>query len=126
MTKRSIVTDKAPAAIGPYSQGLRTCEYIFTSGQLPFDPETGEISGSDIKEQTARVLENIKAVLEAADTTMADVVKVNVYLSDLSDFKEFNEVYAQYFPEPYPVRTTIGCQLLKALIEVDAIAYLGD
>ena len=90
------------------------------------DPATGQIVGETVEEQTARVLENIKAILEAGGATMADVVKVTAHLSDLALFERYNKVYSTYFPDPKPTRTTVGSQLLGILVEIDAIAYLGD
>jgi 2-iminobutanoate/2-iminopropanoate deaminase len=112
--------------VGAYSQGLRAGDFIFVSGQGPLDPQTGQIVGTTIEEQTTRVLENIKAILEAGGASMADVVKVSAHLSDLSLFQRYNTVYASYFPDPKPTRTTVGSQLPGILVEIDAIAYVGD
>jgi 2-iminobutanoate/2-iminopropanoate deaminase len=100
-------------------------DFIFVSGQGPADPETRQVTAEKIQEQTARTLENIKAILEAGGDSMADVVKCTVHLSDMSLFSEFNQVYAQYFPDPKPVRTTVGSQLLNILVEIDVVAYVG-
>jgi 2-iminobutanoate/2-iminopropanoate deaminase len=105
---------------------LRAGDFIFVSGQGPLDPVTGQIVGETIEEQTARVLENIKAILAAGGATMADVVKVSAHLSDLTLFSRYNKVYATYFPDPKPTRTTVGSQLLGILVEIDAIAYVGE
>ncbi|MGZ9234255.1 MAG: RidA family protein, partial [Anaerolineales bacterium] len=102
MPKQQIRTTSGASPIGAYSQGLRVGDFVFVSGQGPLDPATGEIVGSSIEEQTARVLENIKAILEAGGATMADVVKVSAHLSDLSLFDRYNKVYATYFPDPKP------------------------
>jgi len=110
----------------PYSPGLRVGDFVFISGQVPRDPKTGKIVGETIEEQTAQVLENIKAVLETGGGTMADVVKVSAHLTDLSNFERFNRVYVTYFPDPKPTRTTVGSQLLGFLVEMDAIAYVGE
>ena len=127
MAKQLIQTDKAPIPKFPYSQGLRVGDFIFTAGQGPVDPATGKIVGDTIEEQTRQTLENIKAILEAAGATMDDVVKVTVHLADLNDFQRFNQVYATYFTDPRPVRTTVGSQLLmNILVEIDAVAYVGD
>jgi 2-iminobutanoate/2-iminopropanoate deaminase len=126
MAKRPIKTDQAPPPGGAYSQGLIAGDFLFTAGQVPADPETRELIGGTIEEQTARVLENIKAILEAAGATMADVVKTTVHLSDIGLFPGFNAVYEQYFPDPKPARTTVGSQLSGFLVEIDAVAYLGD
>lgn len=126
MPKQQITTRSGASPVGAYSQGLRAGDFIFVSGQGPLDPATGQIVGDTVEEQTARVLENIKAILEAGGARMADVVKVTAHLSDLSLFERYNKVYATYFPDPKPTRTTVGSQLLGILVEIDAIAYVGD
>ena len=126
MPKQQIRTTSGASPIGAYSQGLRAGDFIFVSGQGPLDPVTGQIVGETVEEQTARVLENIKAILEAGGATMADVVKVSAHLSDLALFERYNKVYATYFPDPKPTRTTVGSQLLGILVEIDAIAYVGE
>lgn len=126
MPKQQVTTKSGASPIGAYSQGLRAGDFLFVSGQGPLDPVTGQIVGDSVEEQTARVLENIKAILEAGGATMADVVKVTAHLSDLSLFERYNKVYATYFPNPKPTRTTVGSQLLGILVEIDAIAYVGD
>ena len=126
MPKQQITTTFGASPMGAYSQGLRAGDFIFVSGQGPLDPATGKIVGGTIEEQTARTLENIKAILEAGGATMADVVKVTAHLTDLSNFAAYNKVYATYFPDPKPVRTTVGSQLLGMLVEIDAIAYVGE
>jgi 2-iminobutanoate/2-iminopropanoate deaminase len=126
MPKQQISTKSGASPIGAYSQGLRAGDFLFVSGQGPLDPITGQIVGDTVEEQTARVLENIKAILEAGGAAMADVVKVTAHLSDLSLFERYNKVYATYFPDPKPTRTTVGSQLLGILVEIDAIAYVGD
>ena len=126
MSKKQITTHSGASPVGAYSQGLRVGDFIFVSGQGPLDPETGQIVGTTVEEQTARVLENIKAILAAGGATMADVVKVSAHLSDLSLFERYNKVYAAYFPDPKPARTTVGSQLLGILVEIDAIAYVGE
>ena len=125
MEKQRISTVTGAQPVGAYSQGLRAGDFVFVSGQGPLDPETGKVVGATIEEQTARVLENIKAILEAGDATMADVVKVSAHLSDMSLFERYNRVYASYFPDPKPTRTTVGSQLPGILVEIDAIAYLS-
>jgi len=127
MPKQQITTKSGAAPVGPYSQGLRVGDFIFVSGQGPLDPDTGKIVGETIEEQTARVLENIKAILAAGGATMADVVKANAYLNDMTLFDRYNKVYVTYFPDPKPARTTVGTQLpLKGiLVEIDVIAYVG-
>ncbi|HEY81778.1 MAG TPA: RidA family protein [Dehalococcoidia bacterium] len=126
--KEVIKTDKAPAAIAPYSQGFRAGDFIFVAGQGPLDPATGTIKGDTIEEQTRQTLENIKAILEANGASMKDVVKVTVILTDLSNFKAMNEVYKTFFPEPFPARICYGAALVlpKMLVEIDAIAYVGN
>jgi 2-iminobutanoate/2-iminopropanoate deaminase len=124
MPKQQISTSSSAAPAGAYSQGLRVGDFVFVSGQGPRDPVTGEM-GATIEEQTARTLENVKAILEAGGASMADVVKVSAHLSDLALFEAYNRVYATYFPDPKPVRTTVGSQLNGILVEIDAIAYVG-
>lgn len=126
MPKQQITTTTGASPMGAYSQGLRAGDFIFVSGQGPIDPGTGKIVGETIEEQTARTLDNLKAILEAGGATMADVVKVTAHLTDLSNFAAYNKVYATYFPDPKPVRTTVGSQLLGMLVEIDAIAYVGE
>jgi len=125
MSKQQITTQSGASPIGAYSQGIRAGDFIFISGQGPLDPATGKIVGETIEEQTTRVLENIKAILEAGGATLSDVVKVSAHLSDLAMFERYNKVYASYFPNPKPARTTVGSQLLGILVEIDAIAYVG-
>lgn len=125
MSRQQITTRSGASPIGAYSQGLRVGDFIFVSGQGPLDPATGKIVGETIEEQTARVLENIKAILQAGGAGLADVVKVSAHLSDLGMFERYNKVYATYFPDPKPTRTTVGSQLLGILVEIDAIAYVG-
>ena len=126
MPKQQIRTTSGASPIGAYSQGLRVGDFIFVSGQGPLNPATGKIVGETIEEQTARVLENIKAILTAGGAAMGDVVKVSAHLSDLGLFDRYNKVYATYFPDPKPTRTTVGSQLLGILVEIDAIAYVGE
>ena len=116
-------TDKAPAPKGPYSQGRRGGGLVFVAGQGPFDA-TGKLVGTTIVEQTRATLENVKSIVEAAGAKLSDVVKVNVYLTDLTHFAAMNEVYASFFNEPYPARTTVEVGLLGFLVEIDAVAAL--
>lgn len=122
--KKIISTPHAPAAIGPYSQAIDTGGLIFISGQIPIVPETGKLLEGGIREQTTRVMENIKAILEAAGLTFAHVVKCTCYLADIVDFKEMNEVYGSYFAVAPPARAAIqvGKLPLGAKVEVDTIA----
>ncbi|UCF73222.1 MAG: RidA family protein [Deltaproteobacteria bacterium] len=126
--KEIIKTDKAPAAIGPYSQGYRAGDFIFVSGQGPLDPQTGKVQGDTIGEQTRQTLENIKAILQGSGASMREVVKVTVILTDLANFKRMNEVYRTFFTEPFPARITYGggLALPGMLVEIDAVAYVGE
>lgn len=126
MPKQQISTKKGASPMGAYSQGLKAGDFVFVSGQGPLDPDTGKVVGETIEEQTTRTLENVKAILEAAGASMADVVKVSAHLSDLSLFDRYNKIYSAYFPDPKPTRTTVGSQLLGIMVEIDAIAYIGD
>lgn len=126
MPRQQITTQSGSSQSGPYSPGLRAGDFIFVSGQVPRDPATGQIVGETIEEQTKQVLENIKTILEAGGASLADVVKISAHLTDLSLFDRYNKVYVTYFPDPKPTRTTVGSQLLGFLVEIDAIAYVGD
>lgn len=126
MGKQEIRTDGAAAPGGAYSQGIRAGDFVYVSGQGPIDPVSGEVVGATIEEQTERTLENVKAILEAAGASMADAVKATVHLSDLALFDRYDEVYLRYFPDPKPVRTTVGSQLLGIMVEIDVVAYVGD
>jgi len=124
---RDIVkTDAAPQAIGPYSQAIKANGFVFVSGQTALDPRTGQMVGQDIKTQTRRVLDNIKAVLHAAGTSLDHVVQCSVFLKDMNDFGPMNEEYGSYFRELPPARTTVQAAKLPrdALVEIDAIAFL--
>jgi 2-iminobutanoate/2-iminopropanoate deaminase len=126
--RRTISTDKAPAAIGPYAQANRIGDLLYTSGQIPLDPATGEMTGAGIEEQTERVLDNLKAVVEAGGGSMADVIKTTVFLQDMGDFAKVNEVYARYFTgETLPSRSAVAVAALPkgALVEIEAIALIG-
>ncbi len=124
--KVCIRTEKAPPAIGPYSQGIKTGQLVFTSGQLPMDPKTGTIVNGEIEEQTRRALENMKAVLESAGASMENVVKVTVFLTDMGDFSEMNKVYSSYFSKDPPARSCVQVAKLPkdVRIEVESIAIL--
>jgi 2-iminobutanoate/2-iminopropanoate deaminase len=126
-TKLAIATPHAPAAIGPYSQAIRTGDTVFTSGQIPIDPATGNLVSGDITPQTTRVLDNLKAVLAASNLTLADVIKTTVFLKDMADFAAMNAVYATYFaPQGViaPARSTVQVAALPkdALLEIECIA----
>lgn len=122
-----IVTQEAPAAIGPYSQAVRAGGFLFCSGQIPLDPATGKLVEGGIEEQARRVLRNLEAVLRAAGAGRKDVVKTTVYLADLGDFPKVNAVYAEFFPDAPPARATVQAARLPggALVEIDAIAVAG-
>ena len=119
-----ISTKKAPAAIGPYSQAIKVGNLVYTSGQIPIDPKTGSIVEGGIKEQTRQSLTNVKAILEEAGLTMANVVKTTVFMADMNDFAEMNAVYAEFFSEPYPARSAVAVKTLPkgALIEIEVVA----
>jgi 2-iminobutanoate/2-iminopropanoate deaminase len=128
MTDRKRVhTDGAPAAIGPYSQAIVSGGFVFTAGQIGLEPETGEMVEGGVEAQAVRVLENLKAVLEAAGVGTKDVVKTTMYLADFGDFATVNEIYARYFEQPHPARSAVQAAALPkgALIEIDAIARLA-
>ncbi len=122
--RQAIATPNAPAAIGPYSQGIRAGGFLFLSGQVAFDPVSGQLVAGDIRAQTERVLKNLEAVLAAAGSSMAAVVKTTVYLADMNDFAAMNEVYARFFPAPPPARSTVQAARLPrdARVEIDVIA----
>lgn len=123
MPAQTIKTPHAPAAIGPYSQGKRAGTLVFTAGQLAFDPATGKLIAGGIREQTEQVLKNIASILQAAGTDLSRVVKTTVFLANLADFPAMNEVYAQFFKDEPPARSTVQAALLRdALIEIEAIA----
>ena len=120
----AISTTSAPAAIGPYSQAIKVGELVFVSGQLPIDPATGAFAEGGIKELTRQSLTNMKAILEEAGTSMANVVKTTVFLADMNDFAAMNEVYAEFFAAPFPARSAVAVKTLPkgALVEIECIA----
>ncbi|HPD90145.1 MAG: RidA family protein [Clostridia bacterium] len=123
--KKTIETNQAPKAIGPYSQGISANGFVFTSGQLALDPATGEFVGEEIKEQTRQSLNNVKAILEAAGLTMDQVVKTTVFLKDMNDFAEMNQIYSEFFTEGnYPSRSAVQVARLPkdGLVEIEVIA----
>jgi 2-iminobutanoate/2-iminopropanoate deaminase len=126
--EREIVhSEKAPAAIGPYSQAVRSGELLFCSGQIPLDPDTGELVGMTVGEQARRCLQSLAAVCEAAGASLGDAVRLTVYMTDLSRFAELGEVYASFFDDQPPARVTVGVAALPkgALVEIDAIVALA-
>lgn len=128
MTKQIISTDRAPAAIGTYSQAVRAGNTVYLSGQIPLDPATMTLVDGDIDVQIRRVFDNLAAVAEAAGSSFRDVVKLNVFLTDLGHFARVNEIMAEYFEQPYPARAAIGVAALPrgAGVEMDAVLVLGD
>ena len=123
MSRQAIATDHAPAAIGPYSQAVRSGSTVFLSGQIPLDPGTGQLVDGDIAAQARRVFDNLQAVCQAAGGSLDDVMRIGIYLTDLGDFAAVNTVMAEYFSAPYPARSTIEVAGLPrgAQVEVDAI-----
>ncbi len=121
---KAISTNNAPAAIGPYSQAIEVNGFVFASGQLPIDPETGKFPEGGIKEQTTQSIKNAQKILEAAGTDLKHVVKTTVYLANMSDFAAMNEVYSQFFTEPFPARSAVAVKDLPkgALVEVEVLA----
>jgi 2-iminobutanoate/2-iminopropanoate deaminase len=121
---KAIHTDNAPAAIGPYSQAIEANGFIFASGQIPIDPKTGNLVEKDIRKQTIQAITNAENILKAAGADLSKVVKTTVYLADMNDFTAMNEIYAQYFSEPYPARSAVAVKDLPkgALVEVEVLA----
>ena len=124
--QKALHTDTAPAAIGPYSQGIQAGQTIYVSGQIPIDPATGEFAGEDIETQTRQSLTNIKNILAAAGTDMSAVVKTTVLLADINDFAAMNGVYAQFFKEPFPARACFAVAALPkgAKVEIEVVAVI--
>jgi len=124
--KSAVRSPQAPRPVGPYSQAIRAGRFLFISGQLPIDPNTGQLVGGSVAEQTRRCMENIKAILAAAGASLKHIVKTTIYLADLKDFPAVNQAYANYFDLDPPARTTIQAAAVPkgAAIEMDAIAYL--
>jgi 2-iminobutanoate/2-iminopropanoate deaminase len=128
MPKKVIQTDKAGPPLGAYSQGWRAGDFIFVTGCGPIDPQTAKVSGETVEEQTELAINNIEAILEAGGATLADCVKATVHLLDETEFPRFNAVYARRFPEPRPVRTTVGSGLRQVpgiRVEINVTAYVG-
>jgi len=128
MSKDIISTDQAPAAVGPYSQGVRLGHFVFTAGQLGLVPETGRFAGPDIQSQTRRALTNVEGVLEAAGSCLKHVVKVTVFLQDMEEFSQMNEVYAEFFSEDPPARSAVEVAALPlgGRVEIEAVAEACD
>lgn len=124
---KPIVTSAAPAAIGPYSQAIEVNGFVYASGQLPIDPATGAFPEGGVQEQARQSLLNVKAILEEAGLTLANVVKTTVYLADMGDFAAMNEIYSQFFSQPFPARSAVAVKALPkgALVEVEVIAARG-
>ncbi len=124
---KQISTQNAPAAIGPYSQAIEVNGFVYASGQLPIDPATGAFPDGGVKEQTRQSLLNVKAILEEAGLALSNVVKTTVYLADMGDFAAMNEVYSQFFAQPFPARSAIAVKALPkgALVEVEVVAARG-
>ena len=127
MTREIIHTDRAPKAIGPYSQAVRVGDTVYLSGQIPLDPKTMELVTGDIEKEIRQVFENLKAVAEAAGGSLAKAVKVNVFLTDLANFTKVNDIMAQYCSQPYPARAAVGVAQLPrgARVEIECVLYLG-
>lgn len=127
MPLKQIQTDKAPAAIGPYSQGIVAGGFLYTAGQIAIDPATGQVVPGDVVAQAERVLANLQAILETAGTSWGAVVKTTVYLHDMADFPKVNEIYAKALGDARPARSTVQVSALPrgVLVEIDAVAYLG-
>ncbi|MDQ3549678.1 MAG: RidA family protein [Chloroflexota bacterium] len=127
MATTIVATDKAPGAIGPYSQAVKVGNLVFTAGQIPLDPATGKLVEGDISAQTERVMQNLQAILEASGSSLSRVVKTTCFLANLDDFATFNEVYARYFSENRPARSTVQAARLPAgaNVEVECVAECG-
>lgn len=128
MNKETVATENAPGAIGPYSQAVKAGGMVYCSGQIPIDPATGNFVSDVVGEQTEQVLKNLSEVLKAAGTTLDDVVKTTVFLADMNDFAEMNEVYARFFSENKPARATVQAARLPrdARVEIECIAVAGQ
>ena len=128
MTKEIIFTDKAPKAIGPYSQAVKSNGFLFVSGQIPLNPETGDLMNTSIEDQAEQVIQNLKNVCEAAKTSLSDIVKLTIYITDMNDFSIVNEAMAKHFSEPYPARATVEVSALPlgVNVEMDAIVLTND
>ena len=127
MTRDIVHTDKAPKAIGPYSQAIATDTMVYTAGQVGIDPTTGELISSNLEEQTRQVLKNVRSVLEAAGSSLSNVLKTTVFLQDMNDFAKMNAIYAEFFGENPPARSTVAVAGLPkgALVEIEAVALIS-
>jgi 2-iminobutanoate/2-iminopropanoate deaminase len=125
--RKAVYTDRAPKAVGPYSQGIWVGDFVFTSGQVGLDPATGKMVAGGTTAQARQIMENLRAILEAANSDFSKVVKVTVYLSDINDFAEFNEVYSEHFPSDPPARSAfqVAALPLGALVEIEMVALAG-
>jgi 2-iminobutanoate/2-iminopropanoate deaminase len=122
--KKVIMAKNAPVPVGPYSQALKVDKFLFVSGQVAIDPKEGRIVATSIKEQTTRIMDNIKEILQAAGYSLSDIVQSNVYLSSMKLFNEFNNEYAKYFDQVFPARATVGIELMNdALVEISVVAW---
>ncbi len=128
MNRRIVTSDRAPAAVGPYSQAVRACDLVFTAGQLGIIPGTKEFAGPDIESQTRQALENLKAVLEAGNSCLKHVVKTTVFLGDMGEFARMNAIYAEFFPDAPPARSAVQAAALPlgGRVEIEAIALACD
>lgn len=128
MERTKISTTNAPAAIGPYSQAIRIGQFVYTSGQIALSPEDGTLVGDDVQTQTQQVMHNLQAVLASAGTTLDNVIKTTVFLASMSDFQAMNAIYATYFGEPAPARSTVAVAELprKALVEIECVAFINE
>jgi 2-iminobutanoate/2-iminopropanoate deaminase len=126
MKLNTIATKSAPAAVGPYSQGVQVGHFVYTAGQVPLNPATGKLVEGGIAEQTAQVFTNLEAILKTAGTSLANVVKTTVFLDDMADFAAMNEIYGQRVADPPPARTTVAVAALPlgALVEIEAVAFI--
>ena len=127
MTKEIISTKNAPQAIGPYSQAVKAGNLMFISGQIPLDPETGDLASQSIEDQAKQVLENVKSICEAAECSLDDIVKISIFLTDLSNFAVVNDMMKEYFSEPYPARATVEVSGLPlgVNVEIEAIVLIN-
>ncbi len=128
MPRQIIATSQAPAAVGPYSQAVRAGDFMFLSAQLPLDPTTGTLVRSGVRAQTRRTIENIRAVMEGAGASLAHIVRTTLFVKNLDDFSQINDVYAEFFPGDKPARSTVEVAKLPkdAALAMDAVAYLGS